>query len=65
MNQQTDKLKAIKSLDKLTRRFEEGYTPKPFLNEFMVQEQKEAWKYGGRTAKGFSKPPNDQLNLFD
>ena len=62
---QSDKHRAIKSLDKLARRFEQDYTPKPFLNDFMEQEQKEAWKYGGRTAQGFSKPPNDQLNLFE
>ncbi len=62
---ETDKQAAIKNLSRLARRLEEGYTPKPFMPDLLKSEQQEAWRYGGRTVNGYSKPPQDQLDLFD
>lgn len=46
-----------------------GFTPNDNFDQLLAQEQKDAWKYGGRTIKGFSKPPekdqDGQLNLFE
>ena len=63
---QTDKQKAIEKLSKLAQQAEEGFTPKDNLEAVIKKEQRDSWKYGGRTVKGPSKPPKDdsQLSLF-
>lgn len=62
---QTDKSKAIKKLHQIALQAEHGFTPKDNLEELIEVENKNAYKYGGRTQKGFVPPPNNQLSLFD
>ncbi len=62
----TDKQKAIAKLTSLAQKAEKDFTPDSNLEELLEKERKESWQYGGRTVKGFSKPPvNEQLRLFD
>ena len=62
----TDKQRAIKKLTKLARAAEQDFTPNNSFEEVLKKEQRDSWKYGGRTIKGPSKPPEDdpQLKLF-
>jgi uncharacterized protein len=57
---ETDKREAIKKLTLLAQRAENNFHPEENLEELLKKEQQEAWKYGGRTVKGFSKS-NDPL----
>ena len=62
---ETDKQEAIKKLTKLAQKAEENFVPNDNFESVLQKEREDAWKYGGRTVKGFSKPPqNVQLNLF-
>jgi len=62
----SDKQKAIEKLGKIAQKVEEGFTPKESVEELLDKEKRDAWKHGGRTVKGYSKPPKDgQLGLFD
>ena len=62
----SDKLKAMKSLTVAAQRLEENFTPHGTVDEVIQHERNNAWKYGGRTVMGISKPPaHQQLNLFD
>lgn len=61
-----DKQKAIAKLSSLAQKAEEGFTPNNNFDQLLEKEKKDAWKYGGRTTQGFSKPqPGQQLRLFD
>jgi uncharacterized protein len=63
---ETDKQGAIKKLTQLAQKAEKDFTPNQNFEVLLKKENNEAWKYGGRTIKGFSKPPdNKQLNLFE
>ncbi|MEO1260694.1 MAG: DUF763 domain-containing protein [Bacteroidota bacterium] len=62
---QTDKRKAIAKLSEMAQRAEKNFIPNSSLDKLLEKERKDAWKYGGRTMDGFSKPPNQQLKLFD
>jgi hypothetical protein len=63
---ETDKLEAIKKLTTLAQKAEKDFVPNDNFEALLQKENDEAWKHGGRTIKGFSKPPiNRQLNLFD
>lgn len=53
----SDKQEAIKKLTKLAQRAEEDFTPNDQFEALLQKERDEAWKYGGRTMDGFSKPP--------
>ncbi len=62
----TDKQKAIAKLNVIAQRTENDFTPNAPFEQVVEKEKRDAWKYGGRTIKGFSKPPDDtQLRLFD
>ena len=62
---ETDKQEAIKKLTKLAQKAEENFTPNDNFEAVIKKEKDDAWKYGGRTAKGYSKPPQpEQLSLF-
>jgi len=69
---QSDKQKAIQKLSKLAKQAEEGLKAKPDFEKLLEKENEEAWKYGGRSIRGFAQPPsempqkrkNGQLNLF-
>ncbi|MGB0523713.1 MAG: DUF763 domain-containing protein [Flammeovirgaceae bacterium] len=62
----TDKQKAIAKLTKLAQNAEKDFTPNTNLEALKAKENREAWKYGGRTMKGYAKPPQgEQLRLFD
>ena len=60
-----DKLKAIGKLSEMARRAEQNFEPDQDISSFIKEENKNAHKYGGRTIKGFSKPSDGQLNLFE
>lgn len=63
---ETDKQEAIKKLTKLAQKAEEKFIPNENFEAVLQKERDEAWKYGDRTVKGFSKPTREkQLNLFD
>jgi uncharacterized protein len=63
---ETDKQEAIKKLTKLAQKAEENFIPNDNFDALVQKERDDAWKYGGRTIKGFSqKPENKQLGLFD
>lgn len=62
----TDKQKAIQKLSYLAQKRETESSNHETIQEVLDRERKQAWKYGGRTIKGFSQPPsNQQLSLFD
>lgn len=63
----TDKQQAIKNLSLVTQMLEEKFVPNANFYKVMEKERREAYKYGGRTVFGRSKPPKgdkDQLSLF-
>lgn len=62
---QIEKAEAIKKLTKIAQETESYFTPTQPFENLLKKEKEDAWKYGGRTVKGFSKPPPTQLNLFD
>lgn len=51
-----DKNKAIKKLTALAQKAEANFTPSNQLDDYLKKENEDAWKYGGRTVKGFAKP---------
>ncbi|PSR13006.1 MAG: hypothetical protein DA408_08160 [Bacteroidetes bacterium] len=53
---ETDKNQAIKKLTELAQKAEENFTPNNNLEGYLQQENATAWKYGGRTIKGFAQP---------
>ena len=61
-----DKSKAIKKLTELAQQAEPGFTPNDQFEAYLQKERNDAWKYGGRTVKGFSKKEDEggQLSLF-
>jgi hypothetical protein len=64
----TDKQQAIKNLTIAAQAIEKDFVPNTNFYKLIEKEKKDAYKYGGRTVFGKSKPPkNDpgQLNLFD
>lgn len=61
----SDKLKAISKLGELSRKAEENFEPNQNLDSLIANENQNAYKYGGRTIHGFSKPPQSQLRLFE
>ena len=62
---ENDKQEAIKKLTKLAQKAEENFIPNDNFEAVLQKEKDDAWKYGGRTINGFSKPPNNgQLELF-
>jgi uncharacterized protein len=63
---ETDKHEAIKKLTKLAQKAEENFTPNDNFEAVLQKERDDSWKYGGRTVKGYEKPPqNIQLGLFE
>ncbi len=63
----TDKQLAIKNLSLVTQMLEERFVPNANFYKVIEKERREAYKYGGRTVFGKSKPPKgdkDQLSLF-
>ncbi len=63
--QHTDKLKAIGKLSELAKEAEKGFEPNENLEALIKKEKDNAYKYGGRSIRGYCKPPNNQLNLFE
>ena len=70
---QADKQQAIKALTQVAQRAEKDFIPQDNVEQFIEQERKDSWKYGGKTVFGDSKPPDDlskarkkgaQLRLF-
>lgn len=61
---ENEKAKAINKLHSLSVKAEKNFVPNQNLNELIKLERNNSWKYGGKSAKGFEKPNNDQYNLF-
>ena len=61
----SDKLKAIGKLSELAQKAEKNFEPNDDLEALIRKEKENAHKYGGRSIKGYSKPPDGQLGLFD
>ena len=62
---ETDKQEAIKKLTKLAQKAEENFISNDNFESVLQKERDDSYKYGGRTTKGFSKPPqSEQLSLF-
>lgn len=62
-----EKSDALKNLFKSTQQLEQHFTPNERFDEWIEEERKHSWKYGGRTVFGKAKPPEDtahQLSLF-
>jgi uncharacterized protein len=55
----TDKQTAIKKLSELAQKAEADFVPNQNFESLLQKEREEAWKYGGRTIKGFAKPNDD------
>lgn len=61
----TDKSAAIKKLHEISARAEKDFEPNANFDQLIEKERKDAWKHGGRTVFGKSKPPgSSQLELF-
>jgi hypothetical protein len=63
----TDKQQAIKNLSLVAQALEQSFMPNANFYKVIEKERREAYKYGGRTVFGKSKPPKgdkDQLSLF-
>lgn len=62
----TEKSEAIKSLTVLAQQLEQNFEPDPSSFDRVIdRERRDAYKYGGRTVFGKSKPPQGgQLDLF-
>ncbi len=61
----TEKIQAVKKLNELAVRAEQGFTPNNNLDAVIEKERTNSWKYGGRTVFGKAKPPvSRQLDLF-
>ena len=52
-----DKADALRNLSQVALRLEENYQPSPFLEDWIAQERADAWRWGGRTVSGKSRPP--------
>ena len=62
---ETDKQEAIKKLTKLAQKAEQDFIPNDNFETVLQKERDDSYKYGGKTTKGFSKPPQSkQLSLF-
>jgi len=62
-----DKSAALKNLSKVSLEIENNFTPRHYLDDWIEQERKNSYKYGGRTVFGKAKKPKDdenQLSLF-
>jgi hypothetical protein len=63
----TEKSEALKALARTAQQLEKSFTPNDRFEEWVAEERKESWKYGGRTVSGKEKPPGEgiqQLSLF-
>ena len=61
----TDKRKALKDLHATALKIERNFTPSQNnFDQIIHEEKKHAYRYGGMTVAGPSKPPNGQLSLF-
>jgi uncharacterized protein len=62
---QADKHGAIKKLTELAQKAEADFVPQDGFDALLQKENDNAWRFGGRTAKGPAKPPaGGQLDLF-
>jgi hypothetical protein len=64
---ETEKSEALRALARTAQELEKGFTPNDRFEEWVEEERKESWKYGGRTVFGKERPPGEatkQLSLF-
>lgn len=59
---QNDRNEAIKKLSLTAQKLEEDFEPNSNFEQLIEREQRDSWKYGGRTVMGKAKPPKDQNN---
>jgi uncharacterized protein len=56
---QTDKQQAIKALTLISQRAEKDFLPQDNIEQFIENERKNSWSYGGKTVFGDSVKPDD------
>ena len=56
---QTEKQQAIKALTLISQRAEKDFLPQDNIEQFIENERKNSWKYGGKTVFGDSVKPED------
>jgi hypothetical protein len=63
----TDKIESIRKLHNLSLAIEKHHEPFAHIPSVISHEKRTSYRYGGRTIKGYAKPPADaeQLSLFD
>ncbi len=54
-----DKAEALKNLSRLSASIERSYEPGDYFEQYVEQERRNAWRWGGRTVHGFAEPPAD------
>ncbi len=59
-----EKNEAIKRLTNIAQQAEKDFTPNANFDQVIERERNNAYKYGGRTVIGSTKPPVEQLKLF-
>lgn len=62
-----EKYEALKSLSKTSAEMERSFEPNDRFEDWIEEERKNSWQYGGRTVQGRAKPPGNtvqQLKLF-
>ncbi|NEJ83635.1 DUF763 domain-containing protein, partial [Rhizobium leguminosarum] len=57
---ETEKHDAIKKLTKIAQTVEKDFIPNNNFEILLKKENESAWKHGGRTTKGFLKPPDSE-----
>ena len=55
----TDKRDAIKQLSSMAQKMEKDFVPNNKFDEYLENERKNSWRYGGRTMKGFVEKEED------
>lgn len=60
-----DKADALHNLSRVALSIESNYTPNDFFDHVVRQEHTNAWRWGGRTVKGFSAPPANEIRSDD
>ncbi|MEM9897035.1 MAG: DUF763 domain-containing protein [Bacteroidota bacterium] len=53
----TEKLKAVHSLSRAAQKMEKDFEPDGKLDDLILLERRDSWKYGGRTTNGWAKKP--------
>lgn len=56
-----DKADALKNLSRVSAEMERDYTPRNYIPDLIEKERANAWRWGGKTVYGDSKPPEKSV----